>query len=607
VTTYHNDNLRTGLNSAETKLTPLNVNSATFGMLFALPVDGDVYAEPLYMSALTIPGKGVHNVVFVATEHNSVYAFDADTPSTPLWQVNLGPSVPCGDTHSKSISPEVGITSTPAILPALSSTATATLYVVAKTKTLDANGDPIYANSLHALDVTNGAEKCGGPVTIQATVAGTGEGSDGFGHVSFQPLIQFCRAGLLVVKGANSIAFGEDHRVTALGGSNTVYMGFGSHGDGGPYHGWLFGYDATTLKQTMVLNTSPNAVTDPSGWPVAGGGIWQSGAGLAADSQSLYFTTGNGTFNPSGGAFGDSIVRCRLANLQVMDYFTPSDQLSLDYGNTDQGSGGAMLLPPGTGSKAHPNLMVQCGKEGSIFLLDTNNLGKYNPGSNQVVQELPLAIAGVWGAPAYFNGQIYFGSISRPIVSLPIANGVLGKPTNYGLLSYRGPNPTPAISSNGTSNGIVWAIQSSPWGTSEPANLQAYNAANMSLLYNSGTTNGRDLLGPGIKFSVPTVANGKVYVGTGTEVDVFGLGQWAAIPTVSVTSGSYAGSVTVSLTDSTPGSTIYYTTDGSVPTTGSTAYKGPVTFASSVTLTARAFAPGYGASAQVQASYVVTR
>jgi hypothetical protein len=237
--------------------------------------------------------------------------------------------------------------------------------------------------------------------------------------------------------------------------------------------------------------------------------------------------------------------------------------------------------------------------------MDTQNLGKYNASQNEVVQELPFAIGGIWGSPAYFNGHIYFGGIYSPLVSIPIANGVLGNPSNFGSVGYQYPGPTPAVSSNGNSNGIVWAIQSDNWASGGPANLQAYNATNLSLLYNSSATNGRDLMGPATKFTVPMVANGKVYAGTGREVDVFGLGKWTATPTISQPSGNYTNSVTVTLSDATPGSRIYYTTDGSTPTTSSKFYSKPVTFTTSLTLTVRAFTPGYGPSSQVQAHYLI--
>jgi hypothetical protein len=616
VTTYHNDTQRTGLNSLETTLTPSNVNPNSFGLLFSLPVDGFVYAQPLYLPSVSIPGKGTHNVLYIATEHNSVYAFDADSNqgsnAQPLWHVNLGPSVPNGDTGSGDIYPEIGITGTPVILPAVQGVrgSTATIYLVSKTKTFDANGNPVYTQKLHALDATTGAEKLNGPVTIQASVPGVGDGTDGTGHVPFNALIQHNRSALLAL-GAPVLSGGGSSSsnivLPPLGATPTIYMAFASHGDNGPYHGWLFGYNANTLAQTAVVNTTPNAKTDPSGYPLAAGGIWQSGGGIASDGSNIFLATGNGTFNPSNGSYGDSILRITTPGLNIADYFTPADQQTLDDYDEDLGSGAVMLLPSSVGSSTYPSLLVQCGKEGSIYLVNRNSLGK-NGTTDHVVQELPYTMGGIWGAPAYFNGNIYYGPIYGSLLAFPIANAsftnngaAAWSPTYYGY-----PGPTPSVSANGTNNGIVWALQNDGSGPNGTAVLHAYLASNIGTeLYNSSATNGRDLLGGLVKFSTPTIANGKVYCGNAYSVSVLGLGKWAATPTVTPASGNYPNSVTVTVTDSTPNAVVYYTTDGSTPTQSSNAYSGPVTFNSSLTFTAKAFAPGYGPSAQTQDNYQI--
>ncbi len=616
VTTYHNDNFRTGLNNAETILTPTSVTPSTFGLLFSLPVDGYVYAQPLYLPNVAIPNKGAHNVVYIATEHNSVYAFDADSSGPALWQVNLGPSVPNTDTGSWDIYPEIGITGTPVIVPAAQGVrgATPTMYLVSKTKTTDTNGNAVYTQKLHALDVTSGAEKFGAPVVIQGSVAGTGDGTDGHGHVPFQPLIQHNRSALLALtpsgvgigggSGTSTSASTADAR-PAGSTAPVIYIAFASHGDIGPYHGWLFSYNANTLQQTGIYNTTPNGKTAASGYPIAAGGIWQAGGGIASDGSSIFFATGNGSFDPSTGSYGDSVLRISLPNLTVADYFAPADQLTLDDYDIDLGSGAVMLLPGGTGTNLSPNLMVQAGKEGSIYLMNRTNLGKYGT-VDHVIQELPSVMGGIWGSPAYFNGNIYFSPIYGSLLSFPISGNTMGGVSSWTPTYYQYPGATPSVSSNGNTNGIVWATQNDGTGPNGTAILHAYVATNLGTeLYNSAATNGRDIMGGAVKFSVPTIANGKVYSGNAYSVSVFGLGKWAATPTVTPASGNYPNQVQVTVTDTTPNASIYYTTDGSTPTQSSTLYNGPVTFNSSLTFTARAFAPGYGGSVQVQNYYQV--
>ncbi|HWD41808.1 MAG TPA: hypothetical protein VG944_23410, partial [Fimbriimonas sp.] len=521
-------------------------------------MDGQIYAQPLYLSGISIPSKGTHNVVYVATEHNSVYAFDADNNvganAQPLWQVNLGPSCPNNDFGTTDIKPEVGITGTPVIDPA-GPGGTPTLYVVAKTKTFDAGNNAVYSLYIHALDATSGVEKLGGPVLIQGQVNGTGDGNDGNGHVPFSPFLANQRAGLLLVSGNGSNGIRRNsrpalHSNASAGGGSTLYIAFASHGDNGAFHGWVFAYDATTLQQKAIMCTTPNAVTDPSGYPLAAGGIWQAGAGLASDGASIFCTTGHGMFNAGNGSYGDSVIRLN-SDLTVPDFFAPADQSALNNADSDFGSGGVVLLPPSVGSAAHQNLLVAVGKEGSIFLLDAANLGG-NDTTDHVVQVLSHEVAGVWGVPAYFNGNLFFGPVNGPIAHLSISNGAFpangidsGSPDTYGY-----PGAVPSVSSNGTSNGIVWAVQTSGSSTGTPAKLRAYDATNLgNELYDSGTTSGRDVLGSAVKFAVPTIARGKVYVGTSGQLNIFGLIGFVETPVIAPAGGNYSGSVTVTITD----------------------------------------------------------
>jgi hypothetical protein len=505
VVTYHYDVARTGANLNESILTPANVNPSGFGKLFSHPVDGYVYAQPLLVSGLNISGK-VHNVVFVATQHNSVYAFDADDNSGgnkgPLWQANLGPSVPSQDVGTQDVVPEIGITSTPVIDPN-----TGTLYVVAKTKEL---GN--YFQRLHALNIASGAEQPGSPVLVEGAVDGIGEGSLN-GKLAFNPLRHMNRPGLLLSGGI-------------------VYIAFASHGDNIPYHGWVFGYDAASLQQVSIFCTTPNASTDPSGYPIAGGGIWQAGGGPAADPQgNIYVETGNGTFDadPSLGGgidYGDSFIKLSpgAGSLTVSDYFTPFNQDALNRADEDLGSSGPVVLPDSVGTPAHPHLLVGAGKEGKIYILDRGNMGKFNVGADaQVVQTLPSAIGGTWGSPAFFNGSIYYNGVGDSLKSFGLAClNPFASSQSSDILGF--PGATPSISANGTRNGIAWTLDNSAFGFSGPAVLHAYDATDLTRqLYNSAMAGGRDTLGPAVKFTTPMVANGKVYVGAQYELDVLGL------------------------------------------------------------------------------------
>jgi hypothetical protein len=500
--THHNDNGRTGQNLNETVLTPANVTASQFGKLFSYALDGVPQASPLYVANVNIPNQGFHNVVYVATEHDSVYALDADgRTSTPLWKVSfLGPgvsTVPPTDTgECCDIAPEIGITGTPVI-----DRSSGTLYVVAKTK----EGSS-YVQRLHALDITTGAEKFGGPVVIQASVSGTGSGAQG-GTVSFNALRENQRAALLLANGV-------------------VYIAFAGHGDVPPYHGWVLGYNATTLQQVMAFNATANGI---------GAGIWMAGGGPAADaSGNVYVTTGNGTFdvNTGGVDYGDTFIKLSPSGA-IADYFTPFDQSNMDTHNWDLGSSGPMLLPDQTGT--NPHLMVGGGKNQSVYLINRDNMGRFNPNGNQIVQTLDNIFPngtpepGNYNTPAYFNGTVYFGPVNDTIQAFRLTNGTLSTaPTSQTSKVYSYPGGTLAISANGSANGVLWTIErtdASVNGGTNPAVLHAYDANNLSIeLYNSTQAGTRDELGdPAAKFNVPTVVNGKVFVATQSRLTVYGL------------------------------------------------------------------------------------
>jgi hypothetical protein len=497
VTTYHNDVARTGQNLTETKLTPANVNSQTFGLLRNLMVDGKVDAEPLYLSQLSVNG-GLHNVVFVATEHDSVYAFDSDT-GVQLWKVSLlGSGETTSDNrHCDQVTPEIGITSTPVI--DRTAGAHGTLYAVAMSKK-----GSTYFQRLHALDVTTGGELLGGPVTVQAKYPGNGAGSSG-GQNIFDPGQYKERAALLLLNGV-------------------VYTSWASHCDISAYTAWIIGYDQTNLAQTSVLDLTPNGND---------GSVWQSGGGLAVDPQgNIYVLMANGTFEtnldangfPSQQDYGNAFVKVSTSGgvLKVADYFNMSDTVNESTGDIDLGSGGPMVLPDlsfGSGSALH--LAVGAGKDGNIYLVDRNNMGKFNPNFNNIYQELPGAVANrVFGVPAYFNNTIYYCDVNSTLKSFSFANGKLSTTPVETATSFTYPGALPSVSANGSSGGIVWAIENT-----DPAVLHAYAASDLtSELYNSNqATGGRDHFGAGNKFITPMIADGKVFAATTNSVAVFGL------------------------------------------------------------------------------------
>jgi hypothetical protein len=507
VTTYHNNPARQGSNVLETILSPQNVNARQFGKIFSHEVDGYVYTQPLYLPEVRVPHKGAHNVVFVATEHGSVYAFDADSDdgadAEPLWKTSFinpalgitpAPTQDVNEYGCSDIVPEIGITGTPVI-----DAGAGILYVVNKTKE---NGQMV--QRLHALDVKTGAERLGGPVVISAAVPGTGAASEG-GVVRFDPLREHQRAGLLLQDGK-------------------VYIAWASHCDGWPYHGWVMAYDGRTLRQVAAWNATPNGV---------GGGIWQSGAAPAGDGTDAYFATGNGVFDafPRGGLnFGNSVVRLKLQSgrtFSVLDYFTPYDQEALNVSDIEPGSGGVVLLPKLSALQGK-QLMVVTGKSGTIYVLDAAHMGKFNPeGDTGIVQSIPLASAGVWGTPAWWNGTLYVGGTWDTLKAFKFdaqSSNFAVVPESQSSTTFQFPGPTPSISANGNRNGIVWIIQADGYVDGSPEILRAYDATDLTReLYNSNQDPQRDSPGGAVKFAVPTIANGKVYVGAKGRLSVYGL------------------------------------------------------------------------------------
>jgi hypothetical protein len=599
VLTQHYDIARTGANTNETILTPANVNMRTFGKLFYYVVDGYVYAQPLYMAGVTMgtgtPQAGTtHNVVFIATEHDSVYALDADNNlgvnAKPLWQASLLDSahgaaagaipMPASDLNSTDIVPEIGITSTPVI-----DATSKTIYVVSKTKESGA-----YVQRIHALDITTGLEKFGGPKVITASVPGNGASSSG-GTLHFDPKWQLQRPGLLLLNGV-------------------VYIGFGAHQDFNTWHGWILGYNASTLAQMAAWCTTPNGEL---------GGVWMAGSGLAAEVPDptnhpygrMFVATGNGSYSTGSPNFnyGDSILRLDLAGGKpaVGDFFTAHDQSSLDLNDLDQGSAGVLLLPDAVSGGKH--LLIQAGKAGAVYLLERDALGGYHPGTTPDPQQ-KATVGGMWSMPAYWNGHVYFWGKADYLKSFSISNGVLSAtPTSTGTQYSGFPGSVPAVSANGTSNGVVWDIRSDNYESQGTEILYAFDANNVAtLLYSSGQNAARDNPGSSVKFAVPTVSNGKVYVGAAYQVNVFGLlnGETqAAAPTMDPSGENFNPSVQVTISDSSPNALIFFTTDGSTPSTASTLYAGPITVTKTETIKAIAGGTGYLASLPSMNTYTL--
>jgi uncharacterized repeat protein (TIGR03806 family) len=584
VLTYHNDNSRTGANTNETILTPANVNTNTFGLVASRPVDDQIYAQPLVMTNVSIPGRGTHNLVIVATVNDTIYAFDADdmTVSTPYWQTNL--LVPnsvapknsdmtgaCGGNY-QDFHGNMGIVGTPVIDPL-----TGTLYVLARTKENNVN----FVQRLHALDVATGTERPNSPVIITATYPGFGSGSSG-GVITFDAMKQNPRPGLALNNGV-------------------VYVGWSSHCDWGPYHGLLMGFNATTLARVSLFDTTPNGGL---------GGIWSSGNAPAIDAAgNIFFTTGNGSFDATTNNYADSFLRLSATNgLALADYFTPYNQNALNNADLDVASSGNMLLPDSLGSVSHPHLIVGGSKGGTVYLVDRDSMGHFNAaGDTQIVQSITNATGQCYDTPALFNNFIYMLGTGDHLKAYTLSGGLINPTTpvaqSPGTFGFAA--PTASVSANGTSNGIVWALQVDGWASAQPAILHAYNATNIAQeLYNSSQAGSRDLPAGAIKFTVPTVANGKVYVGGQGALSIFGnVSAFVATPVIAPNGGTFTNMVTVTITDTTSGATIYYTLDGTTPTTSSTLYTGPFVLMSSSAVKAKAFKPGAADSGLASATF----
>ena len=606
VATYHYDNTRQGQNTNELLLTLANVNPVTFGKLFTYPVDGYVYAQPLIIDGINIPGRGVRKVVFVTTMHDSVYAFDADSNGDSqgglLWHTNLGISSPSPITEygtryhtvgNLDVVPEEGMTGTPVI-----DTNSGTLYLDAFTREVMPGVSTNYFHRIHALNITNGTEQSYSPVEVKASVPGTGVSGNNYTEtngttVAFSA-VQHCQRPALTLAGG------------------MLYVCYGSHDDTDPYHGWVMGYNSTNLALVSVFNTTPNATTAAFGSHAGEGAIWMSGNGLCVDdATNLYCLTGNGSFsqNTNGGDYSDSFLKLSTVSnkLAAADYFTPYNQASLQSSDADLGSGGALLLPDSAGSATHPHLIVGAGKEGKIYLVDRDNMGHFNAANDsQIVQSVGNAVGGCWCSPAYWNNYIYFQGNGDVVKAFRITNGVIAStPVSKSGATFGFPGATPTISANGTNNGILWIIQADAYLSSGPAILHAYNATNLAQeLYNSSQNLARDNPGGGVKMVPPVVTGGKVYVGAEYALSVFGNAIFVSPPTIFPNGNSFIDSTTVTLANTTAGSVIYYTLDGSTPSTNSTIYTGPFVLTNSALVQAIASAPGAVASSVASASFI---
>ena len=498
VLTYHNDNSRTGQTLHEEVLTPASINTNHFGKLWVLPADGKVDAQPLYAAGVSIPGYGEHNVLIVATEHDSVYAFDADATNV-LWRVSLlgAGEVPSDNRGCSQVTPEIGITATPVIDRQLGTSGT--IFVVAMSK----SGASTYFQRLHALDLATGADRVAA-VTVTANYPGTGDNSSG-GNVIFDPARYKERPGLLLLNGV-------------------IYTAWASHCDIRPYTGWIMGYTEQTLAQTNVLNVTPNGNE---------GAIWMAGDGLAADaSANIYFLDANGLFDtnldfsgfPITSNYGNAFIKLSTTSntLAVADYFNMSNAVNENNTDEDLGSGGELVLPDMLDAQNNTRqLVVGAGKDQTIYLVDRTNMGKFNSSTNAIYQQVSGVLAGqVFSTPAYFNGILYYGAAGDRIKALPFQNARLAAVSSQTPGGFGFPGATPGISANGTSNGIVWATENN-----DTAVLHAYDATNLANeLYNSSqAAGGRDHFGVGNKFITPTIASARVYVGTTNGVGVFGL------------------------------------------------------------------------------------
>lgn len=601
VLTYKYNNARDGENTNEVVLTPANVNVGSFSKWFTYSLDGYVYSQPLYVRNVTIPGRGTHNVVYVATENDSVYAFDADNNTGPngglLWQTNLGIALISTNYgvryHHNVLNPLIGITGTPVIDPA-----SGTLYVDVFAGTV--SNTPNGFHTLHALNITNGMEQAYSPVFVRASVPGNGVDATN-GVVVFAPQNQMNRPALTLAGGI-------------------LYLAYGSYGDTDPYHGWIIGYNPTNFVQltNYVFASTPNATINAFGVNAGEGALWMGGAGPCVDSNNnLYFEVANGSFSAqtNGGDYGDSFVKLSTTNQQfaVADYFAPYDQASMAANDEDLGSGGPILLPDSVGSVAHPHLMIGAGKEGTLYLVDRDNLGKYVLSSNpsatsdtNIVQEVKTVIGGIWGSASYFNHEIFFQGMGDVMKGFGITNGVMTtSPISKSTTSFSDGYTTPSVSANGTSNAIAWVIQTDAYSGNGPAILHAYNATNLAQeLYNSSQNLSRDNPGGAVKYAVPIVADGRVFVRGEYTLSVYGIGRILPPPVISPDGGVYTNSVSVTLTDAVNTAVIYYTLDGSTPSTNSPLYTAPFVLTNSAAVNAIAVLGGTNTSVVATASFI---
>jgi hypothetical protein len=601
VLTWRYDQTHAGQNTSETALTTSNVNPDSFGKLFSVKVDSTVYPQPLYVPNLKMSDGQTHNVLFIETSNDSMYAFDADSNggsnANPIWKISLASTdhgagagataIPWQDTGSPDVAPTIGITGTPAI-----DQSTNTMYVVGSTKE---NG--VYFSRLHAIDIITGAERANSPVNITATVPGTGNGSSG-GQLAFSPLWENQRPAITLYNGY-------------------VYIGYGAHGDNGPWHGWLFAYNASTLAQSAVLCLSPNG---------SGAGIWASGAGFPIDDGApggrMFLVTGNGTRSTippfdANSEYGESVIALSLANggLKPIDAFTPFNYQILNNHDWDLGAGGVLMVPDQQGT--HPHVLVQAGKEGRVIVLDRDNLGGYAAGASsntnalQDISTITPQSKGFWSTPAYWNGNVYLWAENNVPMLFKMNTGVMDvEPDSQSSITSAFPDPSFSVSSNGTQNGIAWAVRSDQFNTNGAAVLYAWDANDLThTIYESDSNATRDAAGPANRYSIPVVTNGKVYVVAHGQVDVYGLlnGQaTAAAPLITPDGGSFSSNQSVTLSTTTASAAIYYTLDGSTPTTASTLYAGPITISTETTLKAIASAPGFLQSAVSSATFTFT-
>ncbi len=594
VLTHHYDFYRSGVQSHETALTPDNVNSATFGKLFSLTVDGQVYAQPLWVGGYVMADGKPHNILLVATAHDSVYAFDADGANPPAgyyWHVNLlgqrETTVPAADSQSRDISPEIGIIGTPVI-----DRKAGVIYAVAKSK-LVSSGVATYYQRLHALSLANGQEMMNGPVTIRPVVNGLGEGSSG-GKIAFNSLTENQRAALALADGS-------------------VWIAWASHGDNPPYHGYLMGYNASDLRQqTGLFVDTPNG-TD--------GGIWMSGGGISVDQGgNLYLASGNGTFDAyTGGGvdYADSALKFIPGSkgLDLATSFTPYDQNTLSVDDLDFGTSACTLIDDPGGP--YPHLLVTADKTGRIYLVDRDKMGGYHQNTNQDIQDFSDGGFHIFATPAFFNNTLYLAGRDGPLsawtfdpkTGLFNTTPVTAPNSAFGCDGCYVGGGTPSVSANGTANAIVWMLDNSQYSKG-PAVLHAYDPALATELYSSSYAGGhRDQAAVAVKFTTPTIANGRVYVGGDLAVTVYGLfsslSTVTSAPVFSPGPADTAGPVRVTLLDQTPGAIIYYTKKGEAPTSGSIVYTEPVTISSTTAFQAIAMALGSAPSDVTQAQYVV--